>query len=88
VRRSTRGTGPAARAALDELLARDDASIVGLVLSGSVARGMATERSDVDVYVVRDDDVERETLHSPAIDEAPADGTSGGPSRTPGCFST
>lgn len=58
-----------ARAALDELLARDDPSIVGLVLSGSAARGMATERSDVDVYVVRDDDVERETLRSPAIDE-------------------
>jgi len=59
-----------ARAALDELLARDDPSILGLVLSGSAARGdMATERSDVDVYVIRDDDVERETLHSPAIDE-------------------
>lgn len=38
-----------ARAALDELLARDDPSILGLVLSGSAARGdMATERSDVD----------------------------------------
>jgi len=60
----------AARAALDELLARDDPAIVGLVLSGSAARGdMANERSDVDVYVVRDDDVERATLHSPAIDE-------------------
>jgi hypothetical protein len=60
----------AARAALDELVARDDPTILGLVLSGSAARGdMATERSDVDVYVVRDDDVERETLHSPAIDE-------------------
>jgi predicted nucleotidyltransferase len=58
-----------ARAALDELLARDDPSIVGLVLSGSAARGMATERSDVDVYVVRDDDVERETVRSPWIDE-------------------
>ena len=60
----------AARAALDELVARDDPTIVGLVLSGSAARGdMATDRSDVDVYVIRDDDVERETLHSPAIDE-------------------
>jgi hypothetical protein len=58
-----------ARAALDELLRRDDPSIVGLVLSGSAARGMATEHSDVDVYVVRDDDVERETSHSPALDE-------------------
>jgi hypothetical protein len=60
----------AAREALDDLIARDDPSILGLVLSGSAARGTATERSDVDVYVVRDDDdIERETLHSPAIDE-------------------
>ena len=59
----------AARAALDELVARDDPTIVGLVLSGSAARAMATERSDVDVYVVRDDGEERETLRSPAIDE-------------------
>jgi predicted nucleotidyltransferase len=63
------GIGRAARAALDELLVRDDASIVGLVLSGSAARGMATERSDIDVYVVRDDDVARETTRSPAVDE-------------------
>jgi len=60
---------PSAREALDELLTRDDPTILGLVLSGSAARGMATERSDVDVYVVRDDDVERETSHSAAIDE-------------------
>jgi predicted nucleotidyltransferase len=60
----------AARAALDELVVREDPTIVGLVLSGSAARGdMATERSDVDVYVVRDDDVERETDHSREIDE-------------------
>ena len=60
---------PSAREALDELVARDDPTILGLVLSGSAARGIATELSDVDVYVVRDDDVERETSHSPAIDE-------------------
>ncbi|MBO0844619.1 MAG: nucleotidyltransferase domain-containing protein [Nocardioides sp.] len=59
----------AAREALDELVARDDPTILGLVLSGSAARGMATERSDVDVYVVRDDDVERVTSHSATIDE-------------------
>ena len=59
----------AAREALDELVASDDPSIVGLVLSGSAARGMATEHSDVDVYVVRYDNVERETSHSLAIDE-------------------
>jgi hypothetical protein len=62
----------AARAALDELSNRDDRSIVGLVLSGSAARGdMATEHSDVDVFVVRDDEVEREKRSTPAIDEIP-----------------
>jgi hypothetical protein len=62
----------AARAALDEIQSRDDPTIVGLVLSGSAARGMATERSDVDVYVVRDEqDDDRQTLHSDAIDEIP-----------------
>jgi hypothetical protein len=58
-----------AREALDELVAREDPTIVGLVLSGSAARGLATERSDVDVYVVRDDDVQRETSRSAVIDE-------------------
>jgi hypothetical protein len=61
----------AARAALDELVGRDDPSILGLVLSGSAARGMGTERSDVDVYVVRDDAVEREKSQRAAIDEIP-----------------
>jgi nucleotidyltransferase-like protein len=61
----------AARAALDELTGRDDPSILGLVLSGSAARGMATEHSDVDVYVVRDDDVERAKASGAAIDEVP-----------------
>ena len=60
-----------ARAALDELVGRDDSSIVGLVLSGSAARGMATERSDVDVFVVRDDDEAREKRATTAIDEIP-----------------
>lgn len=60
---------PSAREALDRLVARDDPTILGLVLSGSAARGIATELSDVDVYVVRDDDMERETSHSAAIDE-------------------
>ena len=60
---------PAAREALDELVASDDPTILGLVLSGSAARGMATGCSDVDVYVVRDDDVEREISHSATIDE-------------------
>lgn len=61
-----------ARAALDELVGRDDSTILGLVLSGSAARGdMATERSDVDVFVVRDDAVEREKRSNDAIDEIP-----------------
>lgn len=60
---------PSAREALDKLFARDDPTILGIVLSGSAARGIATELSDVDVYVVRDDDMERETNHSAAIDE-------------------
>jgi predicted nucleotidyltransferase len=62
----------AARAALDELVSRDDPTIVGLVLSGSAARGeMATERSDVDVFVVRDDDEARVKRSTPAVDEIP-----------------
>jgi predicted nucleotidyltransferase len=62
----------AARAALDELVGRDDPSILGLVLSGSAARGdLATERSDVDVFVVRDGAVEREKRSNDAIDEIP-----------------
>jgi len=61
----------AARTALDELVSRADPSIVGLVLSGSAARGMATARSDVDVYVVRADSAGCETSRSPAIDEIP-----------------
>jgi predicted nucleotidyltransferase len=61
----------AAQAALDELLARDDPSIVGLVLSGSAARGIATERSDADVFVVRDDSAVREKRSTPEIDEIP-----------------
>lgn len=60
---------PSAREALDKLLTRDDPTILGLVLSGSAARGIATDLSDVDVYVVRDDDMERETNHSAQIDE-------------------
>jgi predicted nucleotidyltransferase len=63
-----------AQAALDEVLARDDPSILGIVLSGSAARtGMATERSDVDVFVVLTDEAEagRQSIKTPAIDEIP-----------------
>jgi predicted nucleotidyltransferase len=65
--------GAAARAALDEVLSRDDPAILGIVLSGSAARGMATEHSDVDVFVVLTDEAEagRESIKSAAIDEIP-----------------
>ncbi len=47
--------------------------LLGLVLSGSAARGMATERSDLDMYVVLTDDAarERRTSRSAAVDEIP-----------------
>ena len=68
-----RQVGAAAQAALDEVLARDDPAVLGIVLSGSAARGMATERSDVDVYVVLTDEEadRRESRKTPAIDEIP-----------------
>jgi Nucleotidyltransferase domain len=64
---------PEAQTALDEVLARQDPAILGIVLSGSAARGIATEHSDVDVVVVLTDDAAegRETSRSPAIDEIP-----------------
>lgn len=61
-----------ARDALAELTHRDDPEILGLVLSGSAARGdMASERSDVDVFVVYDDKGERTAKKTDAIDEIP-----------------
>lgn len=50
--------------------AESDPNVVGLVLTGSQARdGMATEHSDVDVYVVlAEADDQWRTQHSPAID--------------------
>jgi predicted nucleotidyltransferase len=62
-----------AQAALDEVLARADPAILGIVLSGSAARGIATEHSDVDVFVVLTDEAAEglETSRSPAIDEIP-----------------
>ena len=63
----------AARLALDEILSREDPRIVGVVLTGSAARGMATRWSDVDVYVVRTEDTAqvREVRRSTAVDEIP-----------------
>lgn len=62
---------PPAREALKELLARDDPSILGVVLSGSAARGMETEKSDVDVFVVRAEPTKHQVRRTPAIDEIP-----------------
>ena len=63
-----------AQAALDAVLARQDPTIIGVVLSGSAARaGMATEHSDVDVFVVRTDGAAegRTTSRSRYLDEIP-----------------
>ena len=59
--------------ALAELVARDDPTTVRIILTGSAARGMATEHSDVDVIVVRDEEGgnAREVTRSSAIDEVP-----------------
>lgn len=54
-------------------LARHGDGFLGLVLSGSAGRGMATDRSDLDVLVVLSDDAAagRTTAHSPDVDEIP-----------------
>ena len=65
------------RELLVSLAERNDADhgegLLGLVLSGSAARGMATERSDLDIYVVLTDDAARgrTTSRDPAVDEIP-----------------
>ena len=47
-------------------------NFLGLVLSGSAGRGMATERSDVDVMVVLEEVPDGSSISkSPTIDEAP-----------------
>jgi hypothetical protein len=64
-------------AALQAVADRNDADhgdgFLGLVLSGSAGRGTATERSDVDVYVVLADEASagRRTTRTPAVDEVP-----------------
>ena len=65
------------RGLLADLAGRNDArhgsGLLGLVLSGSAGRGVATERSDLDVYVVLTDaDIgNRDTTRSTALDEIP-----------------
>lgn len=69
---SYRSLPDTALAALAELQAREDPAIIGIILTGSAARGMATEHSDVDVIVVRDNgEGGREVARSSAIDEIP-----------------
>lgn len=62
---------------LQDVAARNDKEhgqdLLGLVLSGSAGRGIATEHSDVDIYVVLTDDGmgQRVTARSAAVDEIP-----------------
>lgn len=56
---------------LRQIVDRTDPSIVGVVLSGSAARGMATERSDLDVYVVYQQGTPADVSRSPELDEIP-----------------
>lgn len=71
------GLSPQRLEVLTELADRNDTDhgedLVGLVLSGSVGRGLATDRSDLDVYVVLTDQGmgERKTTRSPDLDEIP-----------------
>lgn len=68
---------PADRALIAALAERNLADhgdgLLGLVLSGSAGRGVATDRSDLDVLVVLSDEAaaERTTAHSSEVDEIP-----------------
>ncbi|NIZ91380.1 nucleotidyltransferase domain-containing protein [Kineococcus rubinsiae] len=57
----------------DRNQAEHGADLLGLVLSGSAARGVATARSDLDVYVVLTDDAaqRRPAARSATLDELP-----------------
>lgn len=54
-------------------LAAHGDGLLGLVLTGSAGRGLATSRSDLDVFVVLTDEAAsgRATDHSPDVDEIP-----------------
>jgi hypothetical protein len=66
---------PSQREVIVSLAERNDGAhgdhLLGLVLSGSAARGLATERSDLDVVVVLTDEAAagRSTDKSPEVDE-------------------
>ena len=74
---TTRKLGNNSDIALSALAERNEsehgAGFLGLILSGSAGRGLATERSDLDVYVVLSDDAaaQRSTARSPDVDEIP-----------------
>jgi predicted nucleotidyltransferase len=57
----------------DRNLASHGDEMLAMVLSGSAGRGLATERSDLDVYVVFTDAGigDRHTTHAPEVDEMP-----------------
>jgi predicted nucleotidyltransferase len=65
------------RRLVDEVVARNDArhrdGLLGLVLSGSAARGMATARSDLDLFIILDDDAASRRLieRSASVDAVP-----------------
>jgi predicted nucleotidyltransferase len=60
-----------ARRALADVVGCEDPDVLAIFLSGSAARGMATERSDVDVYLVVTEEAgaRRRTTKSEWIDE-------------------
>lgn len=70
------GLRPDHRALLTEVVRRNQAEfgedLLGLVLSGSAGRGLATDRSDLDVHVVVADGATHEAAvsHSPTVDQA------------------
>ncbi|GAA5149665.1 hypothetical protein GCM10023340_25360 [Nocardioides marinquilinus] len=61
------------RSLLADNLAQHGDGLLGLVLTGSAGRQMATARSDLDVFVVLSDDAarHRSTSRSPELDEIP-----------------
>lgn len=69
--------GPSERRLIDQVADRNYRAhrdgFIGLILSGSVGRGVATDRSDLDLYVVLSDDAAagQVTARSHDVDEIP-----------------
>ncbi|EPS39704.1 hypothetical protein H072_6509 [Dactylellina haptotyla CBS 200.50] len=56
--------------ALEQILGNGDLAVIGIVLTGSAARDMATKYSDVDIMVIRNEiENTRQVSRSQAIDE-------------------